>query len=127
MALVDYLADYDTLPSLGFDADDYNFMVTETLEALDIESESEATSKALHLTAKVKYWERVVALTSTDMDFSADGASYNRSQVNQMARENLQSALSEASAYIPDYQIQVGSFAYNPDPYIYNEDRESYL
>jgi hypothetical protein len=127
MALVDYIGDYDTLPSLGFDIDDYSFMVTETLDALDITLESESTDKILHSVAKVKYWERVVALTSTDMDFSADGASYNRSQVNKMAKENLQSALNEASAFIPDYQIQVGSFSYNPDPYIYNQDREIYL
>lgn len=127
MALINYIDSYDVLTSLGFTNTDYQFMVDETLEALGITLESESTNKILHLVAKVKYWERVINLTSTDMDFSADGASYSRSQVNKMARENLKSALDEALPYIPDYQVQIGSFSYNPDPYIYNADRENYL
>jgi hypothetical protein len=120
-----YLADYDLLPSLQFVANDYLFMRDETLDALDITTESESNNKALKAVAKVKYWERVVAKTSSDFDYKTEGESYSRYQVWEMACKNLAGAVSDAMPYLPNYEIQVGTFTYSPNPYDYDVDRES--
>lgn len=86
------------------------------LEWYGVDTEAEATNtKKLHALADVAVWRQALADVSLDYNFSADGASYSRSQQADMIRENLQAAETAALVYLPNYSILVNHSDDHPD------------
>lgn len=70
--------------------------------------------RALAKVAAVRHAQTVVA---TWYDFSADGASFSRSQVQSALAKMLVTAEGDAMTYGPAYAISAGSMSYPDDPY----------
>lgn len=122
MTLQTYLTAYDPLPSMNFVSGDYDFMVSETLEMMGIEAEAEATDKELHTVGKLMYWTRVRDVVSSDVDFNADGGTFNRSQIYEMAEKNIAKYSMESSTYLSgEMTIEED---YSTNPYRYTEARD---
>jgi hypothetical protein len=62
--------------------------------------------RKLRSLARVSVWAAVAAATAADFNFSADGASYSRSQVHDHAMIMLAAAQQAAIAYDPGYVIR---------------------
>lgn len=91
-------------------------ITAKTLEYYGVDTEGEATdTKKLHALADVAVWRQALNDVSLDYNFSADGASYSRSQQADMIRENLDAAVTEATVYMPSYSIGVSSSEDHPD------------
>lgn len=87
-----------------------------TLEWYGVDTEAEATNtKKLHAIADLAVWRQALNDVSLDYNFSADGASYSRSQQADMIRENLQAAETAALVYLPNYSIIVNHSDDHPD------------
>lgn len=87
-----------------------------TLEWYGVDTEAEATNtKKLHAIADLAVWRQALNDVSLDYNFSADGASYSRSQQADMIRENLQAAETAALVYLPNYSILVNHSDDHPD------------
>ncbi len=87
-----------------------------TLEIYGVDTEGEATDLIkLHALADVAVWRQALNDVSLDYNFSADNASYSRSQQADMIRENLNQAITEAVAYTANYAIGVSSSDDHPD------------
>lgn len=82
--------------------------------------------RRLRVLAEVEAWRLVVYLTSGDFDFSADGGSYKRSQINAQARESLK--MVEAKAVQlganTDYAVGIDRLDHIHDPYIYRDEED---
>lgn len=86
------------------------------LEWYGVSTEAEATNtKKLHAIADLAVWRQALNDVSLDYNFSADGASYSRSQQADMIRENLQAAETAALVYLPNYSILVSHSDDHPD------------
>lgn len=86
------------------------------LEWYGVSTEAEATdSRKLHALADVAVWRQALADVSLDYNFSADGASYSRSQQADMIRKNLDAAETAALVYLPNYSILVNHSDDHPD------------
>jgi len=123
MALKDYLHSYlgsNLASQLGFslEANSYDFIVTETLDRLNITTEDEVDSKVLHTVGKVCLWESILREVSFDYDVSADGSSSKRSQLFDHVAKMYLDAVNDALPYLPEYQIEIGTFD-SFDPYKY--------
>ena len=120
--LKNYLHSYlgNLASQLGFslEANSYDFIVTETLDRLNITTEDKVDSKVLHAVGKVCLWESILREISFDYDVSADGSSNKRSQLFDHVSTQLNSCINDALPYLPDYQIEVGTFE-TFDPYKY--------
>lgn len=87
-----------------------------TLELYGVATEAEATNTTkLHALADVAVWRQALIDVSMDYDFSADAASYKRSQQADMIRENLQTAENDAIVYMPNYAMTVNATDDHPD------------
>jgi len=120
--LTDYLQSYlgGLAEQLDWDSTDYEFIVSETLELYGMDTEAQATdSKKLHALAKVITWKTVLREVTFNYDFSADGASFKRSQMYALAKQNLDEAMKDALEYLPAYEILSGEMTTEHDPYIY--------
>lgn len=72
----------------------------------------------LRALARVAAWRYVVTNFSVLYDFSADGGSYNRSQLFKNAKDMLALVESQAVVYeTPVYAVEVHSARYKHDPY----------
>ena len=91
---------------------------------MDLEAEAIDLNK-LHKLAVYSVWKQALYDVSLDHDFSADGASYSRSQMHTIILENLNSALNEAIPYLPIYEIDVAEITVDNDPYDFYEDRDN--
>jgi hypothetical protein len=67
--------------------------------------------------ASVVAWKHAMEISSASYNFSADGASYSLSQIQDMCKKNYEAAHSDASAYLNGYEISVSSFEWENDPY----------
>lgn len=109
MALADYItSNFGQIKSqLGWSDSLQLATITEkTLEIYGVATEAEATdSRKLHALADVAVWRQALADVSLDYNFSADGASYSRSQQADMIRKNLNDAITDAVAYSANYAI----------------------
>lgn len=80
--------------------------------------------KKLRCLARVAVWDKVVAATSGDFNFSADGASYSREQVHNHAVARLAAAKTAALPYLSSNTIEIYTADYPNDPYTpYTDDR----
>lgn len=87
-----------------------------TLEMYGVSTEAEATNtKKLHAIADLAVWRQALNDVSLDYNFSADGASYSRSQQADMIRKNLDAAETAALVHLPNYSIIVSYSDDHPD------------
>lgn len=119
MALADYItANFLSIKtqlawsdSLQIDA-----ITDKALELYGVATEVEATdSKKLHALADVAVWRQALNDVSLDYNFSADNASYSRSQQAEIIRENLAEAVTSALVYMPNYSITYSTSDEHPD------------
>lgn len=82
--------------------------------------------RKLRVQARVQVWRQVIAAVTGDFDFSADGGSYDRSQVHEMALKSLAIAEEEAMALgaLPGYVVGIDKVKHIHDPYAYVPDEE---
>jgi hypothetical protein len=111
MSLLTYMQSYlGNLESLlGWTSTSYDFPIAETLEKYGVALEADATDlKKLHAIGKVELWRAALRSVSFNYNFSADGASFSRSQIFDMVQKNYLDALTDAMVYLPEYQIEIG-------------------
>lgn len=82
--------------------------------------------RKLRAAARVAIWKYVVANFAALYDFSADGASYDRSQMFKHATEALTLAENDLMAFSSQYSARVVSLRYIHDPYAYSEDLDEF-
>ncbi len=105
--------------------DDYQEAVNETLLAYGVDAITDATNiRKLRSLARVEAWKLVVSKLASDYKFSADGSSFERQQMHEMARKNLAAAEQDAMTYTSDYNAVVGTVTWTNDPYKYPPDEE---
>ncbi len=86
------------------------------LEFYGVDTEGEATDLTkLHALADVAVWRQALNDVSLDYNFSADNASYSRSQQADMIRENLKTAINDAVPYMSSYAIGISASDDHPD------------
>lgn len=118
MALSDYInSNFSQVKSqLGWDSDDLSAILAKTLEFYGVATEVLATDTTkLHKLADVAVWRQALNDVTLDYDFSADNASYKRSQQHDMIRENLEEAVTYALVYMPNYSITINASDDHPD------------
>lgn len=82
----------------------------------------------LRALARAESWRQVAAYTAADFDFTADGATYNRSQIHAQAVKALAQAEADAlrhGAY--GYSMIVQNVRDVHDPYAYIDDDDQVL
>lgn len=113
MALSDYItANFLSIKNqLGWsDSLQIDAITDKTLEMYGVATEVLATDTTkLHALADVAVWRQALHDVSLDYNFSADGASYSRSQQAEMIRKNLDTAVNEAMVYMPNYKITINA------------------
>lgn len=119
MALADYItSNFSQIKTqLGWsDSEEITAITDKTLEMYGVDTEAEATdSRKLHALADVAVWRQALADVSLDYNFSADGASYSRSQQADMIRKNFDAAFNAAIVYMPNYAIGYSASDDHPD------------
>jgi hypothetical protein len=101
---------------------DYQEAVNDTLLAYGVNDIAQALDiKKLRAIACVQAWKQVTRRLANQFAFTADGATYNRQQMHEMAIKELALAEAEAAVYggMPGYQVGVGSIEWKNDPYRY--------
>lgn len=103
------------------DAGDYAEAVNDALLAYGTDDISTISTSAniqkLRALAHVAAWRHVVNNFAALFDFSADGASYNRSQLFEHARQALQLAEEAAISYTSIYKAKLIRVDHLEDPY----------
>ena len=90
----------------------------DVLALYGVETEAEATNLAkLYAIAKSISWLHIMSATASAYNFSADGATFNRSQIFEMAKANYLSTLADAIQYMPSYEVEIGEVDHTEDPY----------
>lgn len=109
---------------LQLDAHDFTEAVADTLLAYGVDDISSATRIAkLRALAKVEAWRTVKAATAGQVTFSADGSSFNLSDLREQAQSNLETAELEAMHYgLTGYAVGVAAISYANDPYAETEE-----
>lgn len=119
MALADYItSNFSQIKTqLGWtDSVEITAITEKTLEMYGVSTEAEATdSRKLHAIADVAVWRQALNDVSLDYNFSADGASYSRSQQAEAIRDNLKNAVEDAVAYSSSYAIGYNTTDDHPD------------
>jgi hypothetical protein len=120
----------DVATQLGWTAaDSYDNAVDEALLAYGCASIADVSGAQnialLRAYARAEVWNQVAAYTTADIDFSADGASYSRSQLHSHAR--TQAALASADVQQRGgygYTVRNTHIDHAHDPYQYRPDDE---
>jgi hypothetical protein len=105
---------------LGWSADNHNFdfIVSETLDILDLTDEPSSVTKSMKAVGKIELFKAVLKELSTDIDISADGASLKRTGSYDMVSKLYRDAYTDGIVYMPEYQITIGGFdAETTNPY----------
>lgn len=79
----------------------------------------------IRVLARVAAWQYVVTNFAALYDFSADGASYNRSQLFKNAQESLKLAEQQALPYSSNYSAKIVPVDHKHDPYRYRPEDEA--
>jgi hypothetical protein len=69
----------------------------------------------LHAIADLAVWRQALNDVSLDYDFSADNASFSRSQQSKMIMDNYSQAMNDALVYLPNYSILINASDDHPD------------
>ncbi|MBP8291942.1 MAG: hypothetical protein KAX65_04165 [Caldilineaceae bacterium] len=104
--------------TLGLTTASFDEGVNDVLLAYPATTLAQATDIAkVRALAKVAAVRHAQTVASTWYDFSADGASFSRSQVLAALSGMLALAETDAMSYADAYAIGIGSMAYPDDPY----------
>lgn len=119
----------DVAGALGYSVDigDYDEAVVDTLLEYGVSDIANATNvKKLRALALVEAWKKALADLAIRHDFSADGGSYSRMQMHEMATKNLEAAKTSALTYDDAYTVGRTRVVNITDPYqvIPDKDRE---
>jgi len=108
----------DVATQLGWTAlADVQEAINETLLAYGVTTIAGATDiRKLRALARREVWHQVASATAGDYDFTADGATYNRSQVHAQALQEFQAASADAGAF-EGFQVEATAVEYEHDPY----------
>ena len=112
----------------GVDSYAFEEAVNDTLTAYGAATIDLATNIAkLRALAKVEAWKTLITYLMTLYDFTADGASYKRSQMLAAAEAALSKAEADAAlaGYSTVYSIEMGTMVYS-DPYSLVESADDY-
>lgn len=119
MTLANYItANFGQVKSqLGWsDSLQISAITDKALEWYGVSTEAEATdTKKLHAIADLAVWRQALNDVSLDYDFSADNASFSRSQQSKMIMDNYSQALNDALVYLPNYSMLVSHSDDHPD------------
>jgi len=103
------------------DAGDYGEAVNDALleygETTIASITGTANLQKLRALARVAAWQYVINNFAALYDFSADGASYNRSQLFKNAQESLKLAEQAALPYSSNYSAKIVAVDHKHDPY----------
>ena len=108
--------------------DDYQEAINEALLMMEVDSISKVSGRGnirkLRAAARITAWQQVVSATAGDHDWSADSGRYNQSQVNEMARKNLEQAEVDGATFglLANYQVVIDKVRHIHDPYQYVDD-----
>jgi len=102
----------------------YDEAAIETLLAYGVDTIAEATDmRKLRALARREVWRAVMHETVGDFDFSADGGSYNRSQIHAQAVTQFSRAADDALEYDDiNWRVSVATLTQEYDPYAPPED-----
>lgn len=109
----------------GANGGDFEEVINDTLIQMgltDIANVTAARIPELRALAQVHLWTAVAESVAGDFDFSADGASYSRSQLQEHAQAMLEKAETRAMQYDPSYQVTGHPAKYHRDPYADHDD-----
>lgn len=99
-------------------SDEIDLIIEDTIELLGLASEGASTdSVKLKSVALFVLWQAVLMTLATDYDFTADKATYKRSQMMDAAQENFNIAKKNATQYLSFSQIFQGEVTETDDPY----------
>jgi hypothetical protein len=106
MSLTTYLQNFNSLESqLGWTSENYENIVTLTLEYYGVDTEDEATDLLkLYRIGIWQLWESIAIFVSFDSDISSDGNSMKRSQLFENARRQADTAKTNCIQYLSDYK-----------------------
>ena len=99
------------------DGSQVDFIISEVLEELNINSEDEVDEKTLHAVAKVKALEFALRDLSIGFKFSGDGVSIDPTSVFEQVQNMLSLAYSEYQPAIVAGKINYTNDPYNPATY----------
>lgn len=99
-------------------SDEIDLIIEDTIELLGLASEGASTdSVKLKSVALFVLWQAVLMTLATDYDYTADKATYKRSQLMDAAQENFNIAKKNATQYLSFSQIFQGEITETDDPY----------
>jgi hypothetical protein len=117
------LGDFPALFGWTSDLANYQETVNETMIAYGVSTIASATNiQKLRALARVEAWKQVLAKLANKHGFQADGATFNRQQMYEMAKQNLDKVETDALVFMDGYQITTGTVTWSNDPYKYPED-----
>lgn len=103
----------------------FDEVINETLLAMGQTDIANVTDiRAIRAIGRLKAWQAVAMALASDYDFSADGASYSRSQAFEHAKAMINEAHLEAAEFDALYSAIVEDVTYTEDPY---ENHDDYL
>lgn len=119
----------DVATALGWAAGtaSYGEAVNEALLVYGVDSISSVSGRdniaKLRALARVEAWRQVAAYTAGGYDFTADGASYQRSQMHAQAMASMRTAEADAMQYGGyGYEAIFQNLEHVHDPYAYLDD-----
>lgn len=114
--------------TLGLSSSSFGEAVTDTLLAYGTDDISQATDmKKLRALAKAAAWKKACDDLVGFYRFSADGGTFDRNQMREMAEKALTLAQADAAAYDPNYVVGIVRAASVNDPYRYTPEDEQTL
>lgn len=120
-ANTDYIQSYigGLSGTFGWNTDVLNFIVSETMEDYGVTDEADMTdTKKTHALLKYNTAERMMVEASANMDYRADGESFNASQAFAQIKTMYQQAYVGAFPYLPeDDNENVQSLQLGTSPY----------
>jgi hypothetical protein len=101
----------------------YQEAVNETLLAYGVNAIADATNiRKLRALARVEAWKQVLSELASKFKVQADGSTFERQQMFEMASKSLAAAEQDATIYTTDYSATVGAIGWKEDPYRYPEE-----
>lgn len=98
----------------------YTETIIDTLIAYGVETIDEAADiRKLRALARREIWRGVVAKLASGINFTADGVTVNRSQLQQQAKVALTNAETACVPFDDQYVVRVDHVTQTVDPYVY--------
>lgn len=99
----------------------YDEILIDALFACDVTDITQLSGAAamqqLRVLGRLKLWSAVLQAALPEINYTADGATFNREAIFQHALHMLQEARIQALAYDPDYTVDIASVSRPQDPY----------